>query len=211
MPAHLNEMPALIVIVGPSGVGKTSLLRALESRRLFATALEDHSARPFQSLFKQDPRYALPNQLDYLLLRAAQERQLRSASLPALMDGGLDLDFHGFTRLFHARGWLSEDEFDLCRRFYQFARSLLPLPDRVIALHADPHAIHSRLAQRDRINIASASDAKLLETFIREWLASLDPAHILHLDVSAEPPDYSNASQVILDWLQVSLWREAAS
>ena len=62
--------------------------------------------RPFQALFKQDARYALANQLDYLLFRAEQEKELSASHKIGLVDGGLDLDFHGFTRLFHARGLL---------------------------------------------------------------------------------------------------------
>ncbi|MEW5940639.1 MAG: hypothetical protein AB1750_13295, partial [Chloroflexota bacterium] len=100
-------MSTLISIVGASGVGKTSLARALSSRSDFALGLESHVERPFQALFQRDPRHALANQLDFLLFRAEQERDLRSGPRPAIVDGGLDLDFHGFSRLFHARGWLT--------------------------------------------------------------------------------------------------------
>ncbi len=163
-------MNKLIVIVGASGVGKTTLARVLRARHPFAAAFEQHAERPFQALFKQDRKYALANQLDYLLHRAEQERELRTGNQLALMDGGLDLDFHGFTRLFHARGWLNDMEFDLCRRFYALIRSLLPLPDLVIALSADSRTIRQRLASRNRINIASGEDAETMERFITEWL-----------------------------------------
>src|SRR5512141_670885 len=113
-------MNKLISIVGASGVGKTALVSALSKTGEFITAYEQHAGRPFQALFKQDRRYALHNQVDYFLLRAEQERALRFSSTKkvGLMDGGLDLDYHGFSRLFHQRGLLTEDEYALCGRLY---------------------------------------------------------------------------------------------
>jgi deoxyadenosine/deoxycytidine kinase len=183
-------MGKLIVVVGSTGVGKSSLTHALCHQTNFTPTLEGHAARPFQSLFKADPRYAFANQLDYLLLRAEQEQTIRSGGLTGVMDGGLEMDFHGFTRLFHFRGWLTDEEFDLCRRFYLLTRSLLPPPDLVIHLTAIPEIITARLASRDRINIASARDINLLDTFLGEWLATLEPERILNLDVSTDDPTY---------------------
>jgi len=192
-------MNKLIVIVGASGVGKTSLARALCEKHDFAIAYEQHNERPFQTLFKQDPKYALANQLDYLLYRVEQERELRNSDKPALMDGGLDLDFHGFTRLFHARGWLTEEEFSLCRRFYQHTRNILPPPDLIVALSASEETISERLASRNRINIASSEDAELLNQLINEWLESIPESKIVKLDVSQESANYAHSVSIILD------------
>jgi len=195
-------MNALIVIVGASGAGKTTLARALRLKREFAIAYEQHRERPFQTLFKQDPKYALANQLDYLLFRAEQERELRNGTLPALMDGGLDLDFHGFTRLFHARGWLSGEEFNLCRRFYVHTRRLLPPPDLVVSLSLAEETIRQRLAKRNRINIASSGDTALFNSFVAEWLDSIPTSNLLRLDVSDEAADYPKSVTAILERLK---------
>ncbi len=192
-------MNKLIVIVGVSGAGKTSLMNALRASHEFAVAYEQHEQRPFQSLFKGDSKYALANQIDYLLLRAEQERELRSGKFPALMDGGLDLDYYGFSRLFHDRGWLSAAEFDLCRRLHTFIRSHLPPPELIIHLFADSKTIGERLASRNRINIASAQDAELLESYIAEWLNPLPESRILQLDVSHEGIEYPASVPVVLD------------
>ncbi len=194
-------MNKLITIIGPSGVGKTTLAQALCAKHEFAIAYEQHTERPFQALFKQDPKYALANQLDYLLFRAEQERELRNTHKPALMDGGLDLDFHGFTRLFHLRGWLTDEEFNLCRRFYEHTRTLLPPPELIIVLSASEETVSARLAARNRINIASSKDAQDFDRFVKEWLASIPKNKILALDVSNEDKDYSKSVPLILEMM----------
>jgi len=192
-------MSKLISIVGASGVGKTALTQALSKTGKFATAYEQHAQRPFQVLFKQSSRFALANQIDYLLLRAEQERTLRAASSFGLVDGGLDLDFHGFTRLFHRRGLLADAEYDLCRRVYNFVRATQPVPELIVHLCADEITVASRLSGRDRINIATAEDTAMFNSFMDEWLTSLPSGQLLELDVSSETLSYEQSISILLE------------
>lgn len=194
-------MSKLISIVGASGVGKTALAQALAKNKVFQTAYEQHAERPFQALFKQDKRFALANQMDYLLLRAEQEKELRAGMLIGLTDGGLDLDFHGFTRLFLSRNLLSQPEFDLCRRLYTYIRETLPQPELIVRLHADVETVNSRMVSRQRINIASAEDTALFNSLLDEWLRDIPSKQKLELDVSNETLDYQNSTNRILEFI----------
>ena len=193
-------MSKLITVVGASGVGKTALVHALAKAYPFETAYEQHQERPFQTLFKNDSRYALANQIDYLLLRAEQEKRLRA--LPSaqigLIDGGLDLDFHGFTRLFHSRLLLTDPEFDLCRRVYHFLREVLPRTELIVSLQADEITVANRLSTRERINIAGAEDTALFNSFLKQWLATIPPDQVLELDVSNETLEYERSVNIVL-------------
>ena len=181
-------MGQIILIAGNSGVGKTTLCAALAAAHPFATGLEQHAERPFQALMAADPpRYALANQVDYLLLRAEQERALRVGPRPGLIDGGLDLDFHAFTRLFHARGYLSNAEFALCARLHDSLRALLGPPDLILRLTAPLAVVEARYAARGRpLEIAQRADLALMEGYISEWLATCHNTPIIPIDATAD-------------------------
>ncbi len=192
-------MGKLIAIVGASGVGKTALVSALARVDRMDTAYEQHAERPFQALFKSNAQYALANQIDYFLLRAEQEQHLRASAPIGLIDGGLDLDYYGFTRLFHKRGLLTDPEFELCKRLYEFIRQALPGPELIIRLYADEETIARRLSERDRVNIASVEDTALFNLFLDQWLESLPSDRRLELDVTQESLDYEQSIRLILD------------
>jgi deoxyadenosine/deoxycytidine kinase len=196
-------MSKLIEIVGASGVGKTALVSLLARAHPVETAYEQHVERPFQTLFKGDARYALANQIDYFLLRAEQEKKLRASPHMGLIDGGLDLDFFGFTRLFHKRGLLTDPEFDLCRRVYDFIRQSLPRPELIIRLCADESTVANRLSTRKRINIANAEDTALFDSFLDQWLDSIPSDQKLELDVSKETLGYETSISIILNRIKV--------
>jgi deoxyadenosine/deoxycytidine kinase len=181
-------MGKLIAVVGNSGVGKTTVVRALCQRGGFDAGFEQHTERPFQSLFAQDlQRWGLANQIDYLLVRADQERLVRQGAATGIHDGGLDLDFHVFSRLFHRHGYLSDAEFALCERLYLFLRSVLPPPELLIYLKAPVEQALERHARRGRsLEIAEADDLAIMEDLVATWLAGVESARVIEVDVARD-------------------------
>ena len=195
-------MGKLIVVVGNSGVGKTTLTEALCAAGDFATGLEEHLARPFQALFKQDARFALANQIDYILLRAEQERLIRTQAKVGIQDGGLEMDFFVFTRLFHQKGLLSAQEFHLCERLYTQIRAAQPLPEGILWLRAPLEVVMERFTQRGRLlEIATRADLQATEVLLNDWLEQLDPRRIFPIDASVQDPHYQGCLTDALDFI----------
>lgn len=190
----------LITIVGNSGAGKTTLTRRLCELGPFVTGLEQIDERPFQALFAHDlHRYALPNQVDYLLLRAEQEWAIRQSGQIGIQDGGLEMDFHVFARLFFEKGYLSDAEYQLCARLYDFFRQLLPPPDLIIRLVAPLDVIAQRYRRRNRtLEIARLDDLAQMETLLDRWLATVTTTPILVVDAGDDDPTYARQVERIL-------------
>ena len=190
-------MGKLISVVGNSGAGKTTLVRRLCTMIPLQPALEEHGERPFQQLFADDlTRYGLANQVDYLLLRAEQERAARTAQGTAVVDGGLDLDFHGFAKLFWHKGYLSDAEYALCERLYTTLRACLPPPELVIYLVTPVALAERRYLERSRpLEITRREDLPLLHSLVDTWVATLPSERVLYVDVAAPGygTDYSLA------------------
>jgi deoxyguanosine kinase len=157
-----------IVVEGPIGVGKTTLAHKLAASVRAQTLMELPNENPFLERFYRDgTRYALPTQMFFLFQRLNQLRELTQTDLfgtPIVSDFLLDKD-----PLF-ARLTLSDDEFDLYRQVYDYARPQVPVPDLVIYLQAQPDALAERIRKRGIASEAAISDLylfRLCESYSR--------------------------------------------
>ena len=135
-----------IVVEGPIGVGKTSLVRRLCSSLSAQAVLEQAGENPFLERFYRNPRAgALPTQLYFLFQRAQQLAALNQQDLFApvrVSDYLLAKD-----RLF-ARVTLDEAEYGLYEQVYQKLDIQAQQPDLVVYLQAPVDVLMERIAKR---------------------------------------------------------------
>jgi deoxyadenosine/deoxycytidine kinase len=194
-------MGKLIAIIGNCGTGKTTLAQALCENGPYTALLEQHKERPYQAQFSNElQRFSLSNQFDYMLFRAEQEINARSKDIVGVQDGGLDQDFHVFTRLFQRKGYLDQGEFQLCERLYSALRRLLPYPDLFIKLSAPKPILVERRAKRKRnLDIVVTEDLEEIELLIQDWLPKMGPAHIISIDTREDDPACARIIESLVD------------
>jgi deoxyguanosine kinase len=141
--------PGLVVVEGPIGVGKTSLVRRLTETFGCASLLEEPDDNPFLERFYRDPRgAAFATQLHFLFQRSRQLETLRQGDLFA--GNGLVADFlFDKDRLF-AELTLDEHELALYDQVYSRLSMEAPRPDLVVYLQAPVPVLMERVRRRKR-------------------------------------------------------------
>src|SRR5690606_12825102 len=130
MPNLIHEMPRYIIIEGPVGVGKTTLVNRLAERFHARTVLEIFEENPFLANFYKDrSRYAFQTEMFFLLSRYRQQEEFAQADLFSR----LSISDYLFVkcRLF-ASLTLSDHELTLYDRMYSILSAQIPVPDVVI-------------------------------------------------------------------------------
>ena len=172
-----NDNPRYIVIEGPIGVGKTTLVTKLAERYRARTVLEVFEENPFLADFYADrDRYAFQTEMFFLLSRYRQQEEFAQDDLFASMS----VSDYLFTkcRLF-ASLTLSDHELTLYDRMYSILSTQVPTPDVVIHLTAPLETLLGRIKQRGR-SYERNMDAEYLER-----LRSLYAQFFQHYDRTA--------------------------
>ena len=137
-----------VVVEGPLGVGKTSLVKLLSERLNAHPLLEDTEDNPFLSSFYRDPpTYAFQTQIFFLLRRfrgVSDIDQLGLFQRSVISDYLFDKD-----RLF-ARINLDDNEFWLYDQLFHLLKQRVSSPDLVIFLQARTDVLVERIKRRGR-------------------------------------------------------------
>jgi deoxyadenosine/deoxycytidine kinase len=165
----MNESPTpprYIVVEGPIGVGKTSLVDLLSERLGARKLLEVAEDNPFLPNFYKNPRrYAFQTQLWFLLNRFRQQQDLLQFDL---FRQTLVADYLFAKDKIFAYLTLEDHELSLYERVQALLQVRVPTPDLVIFLQASTEALVQRIAIR----------GKAYEREIdRKYLAELNEAY----------------------------------
>jgi deoxyguanosine kinase len=182
-PAH-----KFIVVEGPIGVGKTSLVRRLAGSLSAETVLEQAGENPFLERFYRNPRAgALPAQLYFLFQRAQQIASLKQQDMFApvrVADYLLEKD-----RLF-ARVTLDDAEYSLYEQVYAKLDIQPPKPDLVVYLQAPVDVLLERISKRGigyEQHIERAYLERLNEAYAR-FFHEFEAAPLLIVNAAAIDP-----------------------
>ncbi len=140
--------PSYVVVEGPIGVGKTSLVKRLAESFNSDTLLENAEENPFLERFYQDGQQAaLPTQLFFLFQRSKQLQALRQKDM---FRAALVADFMLEKDPLFARLNLDEEELKLYEQVYARLTMDIPLPDLVVYLQAPVEILLQRIKKRNR-------------------------------------------------------------
>lgn len=192
-----TDFPQYIVIEGPIGVGKTTLVRRLAERFEGETVLEVFEENPFLASFYEDQdRFAFQTEMFFLLSRYRQQEEFAQTDLFSRVHVSDYLFVK--CRLF-ASLTLSDHELALYDRMYTILSTQIPKPDLVIHLHAPLETLLQRINKRGRPYEQNMDPAYLerLRTLYHNFFAHYEEAPLMDVDTSdlnfAEDPSAVDA------------------
>jgi deoxyadenosine/deoxycytidine kinase len=144
----MAHLPRYVVVEGPIGVGKTTLVEQLAHHLRARVILEQFEENPFlPDFYRERSRYAFQTELYFLLSRFRQQEAFLQEDL--FLQHTVSDYFFTKCRLFASIN-LTEHELALFDHIYQILNRSIPQPDLVIHLHAPVEVLVERILARDR-------------------------------------------------------------
>jgi deoxyguanosine kinase len=145
-PNELQSTDRLIVVEGPIGVGKTSLVRMLSDRWKASSIFETFEENPFltQGFYEDTSKFAFNTELFFLLTRCRQQSEVKEQK------GFIISDYLFEKNSIFARMNLDRKDLDIYLSVYDRLLPEIRQPDLVIFLKADLESLMRRIYFRDR-------------------------------------------------------------
>ena len=199
-PPNATESPRYIVIEGPMGVGKTTLVNRFAERYDTHTVLEIFEENPFLADFYDDrDAFAFQTEMFFLLSRYRQQETFSQTDL----FGRMSISDYLFVkcRLF-ASLTLSDHELTLYDRMYSILSTQVPAPDVVVHLHAPLKVLLERIEQRGRsyeMDIDTDYIARLRRLY-HNFFSHYDDTPLIEVDT--QHVDFSRDDQAVEDLME---------
>lgn len=173
-----------IVVEGPIGVGKTTLVHTLAARLGARTVYEVFEENPFLPLFYRDrEKHAFQTQIFFLLSRFKQQQELFQHDL--FSQHTVSDYLFAKDRIFAALT-LSPAELSLYDRVFEELSPRVPRPDLVVYLRAELDVLLARIRRRGRAYEAQFDAGYLAElsATYNDFFARYDETPLLVADTS---------------------------
>jgi deoxyadenosine/deoxycytidine kinase len=197
-----SVLPRYIVVEGPIGVGKTTVVTRLAEQYKARTVLEIFEENPFLANFYQDQeRYAFQTEMFFLLSRYRQQEDFAQEDL----FGRIAVSDYLFVkcRLF-ASLTLNDHELSLYDRMYNILTTQVPKPDVVIHLTAPLDVLLGRIKQRGRSYEQNMDPAYLerLRSLYNQFFQHYEDTPLLEVDTT--DIDFSRDDQALTNLMEMA-------
>ena len=185
MDATSSEPVPHIAVIGQIGAGKSSLVRALATK-LGAVALPERvDEDPFFAGFSETPpRSAFQHTVFFVEQSVRDRHRAQSRGLAAVQERIVDEHVEVFAAEFHARGYLTDDEWGVIRRLGETCASMLRPVDLVVYVEISAAEALRRIETRGRVaerhltvDYVQALDARYAD-LVQRW----SPDRVLIVD-----------------------------